>query len=88
MAAIPTDDCARLESPASGGQAVDISSTDHTPTSCTRGLYVGEYGDVKVTLLDASVVTFVGVLGGTILPVRATLIWKTGTTATSIVALF
>ena len=88
MVAIPTDDCARLESPVSGGQAVDISSTDHTPTSCTRALWVGTTGNVKVTLLSGSVVTFNNVQDGTVLPVRAVLVWKTGTTASDMVALW
>ena len=88
MSAIATDDRAKLESPAYAGEAVDISSTDHTPTSQTRGIYVGTGGDVKVTLLSGDVVTFPAVLDGSILPIRAVLIWRTGTTASNMVALW
>lgn len=88
MVAVPTDDCARLESPVSGGQAVDISSTDHTPTSCTRAIWVGTTGTVKVTTLSGDVLTIVNVQDGTLLPIRAVLIWRTGTTASNMVAMW
>jgi hypothetical protein len=86
MTAINTDDSARLESPLSGGEAVDISSADHAPSSCTRALWVGTGGTVKLTLLDGSVVSFPNVSDGTLLPVRCILIWKTGTDASDMVA--
>jgi hypothetical protein len=88
MTTINTDDSARLESPVASGEAVDISSADHTPTSCTRALWVGTGGDVKVTLLSGSVVTLANVPDGTLLPVRALLVWNVGSTATDIVALW
>ena len=63
----------------------------------TRGLYIGSGGDVSVEmagdgtptggLTDATVV-FVTVLSGTILPISVTRVNATGTTATSIVALW
>jgi hypothetical protein len=55
----------------------------------TRGLYIGGVGDLTVDMADGgSSVLFVGVQGGTILPIQVTRIYATGTTATSIVALY
>jgi hypothetical protein len=55
----------------------------------TRALYIGGSGDITVDMADGgSSVLFVGVLSGTILPIQVTRIYATGTTATSIVALY
>lgn len=54
----------------------------------TRALYVGGSGNVKVDMVSGGTVTFNAVQGGTILPVQVTRIYSTGTTATSIVALY
>lgn len=54
----------------------------------SRGLYVGGAGNLKVTTVNGEAVTFVGVPAGTILPVRAKIVWSTGSTATSVVALW
>jgi len=55
----------------------------------TRGLYVGVAGNVSVVLPNSStVVTFVGVPAGQILPIQTTRVNAALTTATSIVALF
>lgn len=55
----------------------------------TRALYIGSVGDLTVDMADGgSSVLFVGVQGGTILPIQVTRIYATGTTATSIVALY
>ena len=75
-------------SPGVGGQAVDISAADHTPTKPSKARGVGGSGNVKGTRADGSVITFTGVQTGTLLPVQATLVWKVGTTATSMVLLW
>ncbi len=54
----------------------------------TRGLYVGVSGDVSVVTLGGETVTFVGLAGGVIHPIRATRVRSTGTTATSILGVF
>jgi hypothetical protein len=55
----------------------------------TRGLYVGSFGNLTVDMADGgSSVVFVGVQGGTILPIQVTRIYATGTTATNIVGLY
>lgn len=61
-------------------------STDLTHSS--RALFVGGAGDVKVDTKGGDTVTFVGVTAGAILPVRVTRVYATGTTATSIVAVY
>jgi len=55
----------------------------------TRGLYVGGAGNVSVILPNSTtVVTFVGVLAGSILPIQTSRVNSSLTTATNIVALF
>lgn len=63
--------------------------TPHNTTELdfvTRAIYVGGTGDLKVTTIGGSEVTFSGVPAGTLLPVRAKIIWNTGTTATLLTA--
>jgi len=55
----------------------------------TRALYIGAAGNLTVDMADGgSSVLFVGVQGGTLLPIQVTRVYATGTTATSIVALY
>lgn len=49
---------------------------------------VGVAGDVKVTFIDGTSVVLPALNPGTIYAVNITKIWKVGTTATSIVALY
>lgn len=66
-----------------------VTPSDTTAfTQFTRGLYIGGAGDVAVQTASNDTPTFVGVLAGTILPVRVYRVLSTGTTATSILALF
>ena len=48
---------------------------------------VGVTGDVKVTTDTGAVLTLVAVPAYTVMPLRVTLIWSTGTSATNIVGL-
>lgn len=68
-------------------EAVDISASDHTCTNTTRFLYVGGTGDVIATI-DGTDITFAAVPAGERLPIRATVIKQTGTTATDMVAMW
>ncbi len=58
----------------------------------TRALYVGSGGDVSVEMFDPRLnektVVFVAVLTGTILPIAITRVNSTGTTASSLVAIW
>jgi hypothetical protein len=54
----------------------------------TRALYVGGAGDVAVTMRGGDAVTFLGVAGGTLLPVRVSRVHASGTTASGILGLW
>ena len=72
--------------PASDGFSVTPhDSTDFTARS--KALYIGGAGNVAVVSIRGTVLLFVGVQAGTILPVRARRVNSTGTTATSIIGL-
>ena len=72
----------------SAGQGVAVTPNDSTDLAVTsRGIYVGGAGNLAVILdNDTSAVTFIGVLAGSLLPIRARRVMATITTATSIVA--
>ena len=61
---------------------------DSTTFSPTKGLYVGVSGDVAVTMENGQDVTFVGLAAGIIHPISVIKVKATGTTATSIVAVY
>lgn len=73
--------------PAKGGATVTTSDTAVLDAR-TRALWVGGAGDVKVTTWDDSVLTFKGCAAGAPVPVKAKIVWSTGTTATDILALW
>lgn len=52
----------------------------------TRAIYVGAPGNLKVTMVGGSLVTFANVPAG-LLPVEVSRVWETGTTASSLVGL-
>ena len=54
----------------------------------TKALYIGGAGNVAIHDTVDNSVTFVGATAGSIIPVRTKRVLSTGTTATSIVALF
>jgi hypothetical protein len=51
-------------------------------------LYVGTGGTLRVITAGGQDVTFNGILGGTFLPVQIDKVFKTGTTATNLIALW
>ena len=54
----------------------------------TRALYVGQTGDLRVTLAGGAAVTFQQVPAGSLLPIRVSTVAATGTTAGGILALW
>ena len=82
----PTNAKAEWDSPAI--QALTL--TPDTPLEVTtRGLYVGSGGDIGVIMEGgATAVTFVGVPGGTVLPLRIRQLNTAGTSASAILGLF
>ncbi len=75
-----------LSSPASSGFAVTPSdSAGFSETS--RAIYVGSGGNLSVRMLSGEVLTLANVPTGLLLPLRATAVLATGTTASAITAL-
>ncbi len=62
-----------------------VAITPGSPHPQTRGIYVGADGDITCLMAGGSTITFTGVPGGTILPVRVKQV--TASTATDLVAL-
>lgn len=77
--------------PARSALAVTPNDSTDLPGGACRGLYVGGGGTVTVIMPTATAgdtVPFVAVPAGSILPISAQRVMATGTTATSIVALY
>ena len=70
------------------GDAAAVTPNDSTNLSQPSVIYVGGSGNVKVTTAQGTAVTFVGVNAGTVIPVQVIRVWSTGTTATSMTAVF
>lgn len=76
--------------------AVTPSDTLNIPSPSTEDgsgnngcvLYVGGTGDLKVTTVGGNDVIFVNIQGGSFLPIQVVKVFATGTTATSIVAIW
>jgi hypothetical protein len=65
-----------------------VTPSDSTDLSeIVRALYIGAPGDVATILKSGATVTFKNLAAGTILPVRASRIKATGTTAADIIGL-
>lgn len=73
--------------PASSAAAVTTHDTNELANLTTR-VFVGGAGNIKVTMMDGTDVTFTGVIAGSVLPIRVRRIFATGTTATNIVAMW
>ncbi len=79
-----------IDSAATHAIAITPSDTDDLATVC-RAVYVGTTGDLVVTLRDdtgGTSVKFTAVPAGALLSIRAKRIWSTGTTASTIVAIW
>lgn len=74
-------------SPARGGVTVTPSDATELP-QISRALYIGQGGDVSVTLADGDVLVFEAVPSGSLLPIRAGTVRSTGTSASGILALW
>lgn len=78
---------ASLTAPGVGGAAITPSDTADLGLPA-RAIYIGGGGNIKLKTVDGSILTFAGLVAGTILPVRALKVYSTDTTATSLVALW
>lgn len=75
-----------LARPGNGGAAVTPADGSDL-ASPARAIFVGTGGDVSV-VSNGNTLTFTNVQDGTLLPIRATRVRSTGTTATNIVAIY
>lgn len=73
---------------ASGAVAVTPSDTTDLATVPTKGLYLGGAGNVKVDMADGTTVTFTALSSGMIHPISCKRVYATGTTTTSILAVY
>lgn len=75
-----------IGAPVRAGFAITTSdSTDLVAE--TRAIYVGSAGDLVAVLASGDELTFVGLAGGTVLPIRARRVKATGTSASHLVGL-
>ena len=85
------DDFATLAPGLSAPAALAVAIVPNNSTDfgfATRGIYVGGGGDVRVDMQGGgSPVTFFGVAAGSLLPIRASRVYVTGTTATNLIGL-
>lgn len=73
---------------ASNAAAITPNDGANLPNTA-RGIFIGGDGNITVDMLDIGTnITFVGVQGGTFLPLMITKVYATGTTATSLIALY
>ena len=74
-------------SPARSASTVLPNDTSDLP-HISRALYIGQTGALSVEMVDGDVVTFEGVPAGSMLPIRASKVRATGTTAAAILSLW
>ncbi|MBI1219819.1 MAG: hypothetical protein GC186_14855 [Rhodobacteraceae bacterium] len=74
-------------SPIRDAAAVTPSDSVALP-SVTRAIYIGQPGDVAVSMAGGQDVTFQSVPAGTMLPIRVGAVKATGTSAAGILALW
>lgn len=76
-----------LTSPADDAVAITPHNTNELEY-VTRAIYIGGTGNLKLTTKNGNEVTFSSVPAGLVLPIRAKIVFATGTTATNLVALW
>lgn len=74
------------ESPAAHAFVPTQSDTEECEF-ITRAIYVGNGGSLKVTMAGGEVVTFSGLLTGTLLPISVKQVWTTGS-ASGLIGLY
>ena len=85
------DDFAFLSAGISGPSSKAVAIVPNNAVDlafATRGIYVGGGGDLRVDMQDSgTAITFAGLAAGSILPIRASRVYATGTTATGLIGL-
>ena len=75
-----------LDDPASTCRPIEPSDSVAL-LEVSRAIYIGGAGDVRLIDATGNTVTFAGLVGGSILPVRTHSVLANGTTATGLVAM-
>lgn len=73
------------------GGAVSVTPSDTVNLTYPSVVYVGSISGgaaVKVTTAQGDEVTFSGLIAGTVIPVQVIRVWSTGTTASSLLAIY
>jgi hypothetical protein len=70
------------------GDAAAVTPSDTVDLTTPAVVYVGVSGSVQVTTAQGTTVTFAGVPAGFVIPLQVRRVWSTGTTASSLVAIF
>jgi hypothetical protein len=70
------------------GGARAVTPSDSVNLTYPSVVFVGGAGNIQVTTAQGDQVTFTGAQSGQVLPVQVIRVWSTGTTATSIVAIY
>jgi hypothetical protein len=76
-----------ISGPATKAADVTLHDSNGLAPPCAA-LFVGTGGNLKVTLVDGGTVTFNNVPSGSVLPVAASVVWSTGSTASGVIALY
>lgn len=76
-----------LSSPKGGAFSITPNDSADLAIGATA-IYIGSDGNITVDTSFGDTVAFVGVLSGTVLPVRARRVYSTGTTASNLVGLY
>jgi len=70
-------------------KAVAITTSDSADLAdVSRAIYVGVTGNVKVDMVQGGTVTLLAAVAGSVLPIRASRVYATGTTATNLINLY
>lgn len=83
---LSTFSASSLGQPARAAFAITPHDTNFLP-ALTLGIYVGGIGNIAILDSEDGVPIFVGVVVGSIIPVRAQKVFATGTTATNLLGL-
>lgn len=76
-----------ITAPVRRGFAISASNSTDLAAEI-RAIYVGGAGDLAAVLSSGDEVSFVGLAGGTVLPVRVRRVKATGTSATYLLGLY
>jgi hypothetical protein len=73
------------------GDAFAITPSDVAPLANVAVLYIGNSGpsgSVRVTTAQGNIVSFSGLVAGTVLPLQVRQVWSTGTDVTGLLGIF